>query len=67
MSTFFTSVFLNGTIDLQRKGLPFEPLHDKNNKTSVRPAKTQISLGLGLYSLSFGFLKKGFLLGKLCL
>ena len=23
-----------------------EPRHDKNNKTSVRPAKTQISLGI---------------------
>ena len=26
--------------------VPYEPRHDKNNKMSVRPAKTQISLGI---------------------
>ena len=25
---------------------PYEPWHDKTNKMSVRPAKTQISLGI---------------------
>ena len=25
---------------------PYEPRHDKTNKMSVRPAKTQISLGI---------------------
>ena len=37
-----TTVFLN-TVKLQ--GL-FEPPHDKTNKMTVRPAKTQISLGI---------------------
>ena len=26
--------------------LPYEPRHDKTNKVTVRPAKTQISLGI---------------------
>ena len=26
--------------------IPFEPRHDKTNKMAVRPAKTQISLGI---------------------
>ena len=29
----------------------FEPLHDKTNKMTVRPAKTQFSLGLSESSL----------------
>ena len=27
--------------------MSFEPPHDKTNKMTVRPAKTQISLGIG--------------------
>ena len=31
---------------IQKKKKSFEPRHDKTNKMSVRPAKTQISLGI---------------------
>ena len=41
-------VWLNGTnfLDTVFMQLSFEPRHDKSNKMSVRPAKTQISLGI---------------------
>ena len=32
--------------DLFKKNNTFEPRHDKTNKMSVRPVKTQISLGI---------------------
>ena len=33
-------------VDSMGLSIQFEPLHDKTNKISVRPAKTQISLGI---------------------
>ena len=31
---------------VKHKGIVVEPPHDKTNKVAVRPAKTQISLGI---------------------
>ena len=33
-------------LNFRKKVQLFEPRHDKTNKVSVRPAKTQISLGI---------------------
>ena len=41
-----TNIALRKTVPLRLKQNEFEPQHDKTNKMSVRPAKTQISLGI---------------------
>ena len=44
---FFFENILNGPYEwLMQRFCSFEPRHDKTNKVSVRPAKTQISLGV---------------------
>ena len=37
---------LDKDVELQKERIIYEPRHDKTNKMSVRPAKTQISLGV---------------------
>ena len=44
-STFFAKISFTGSYARCFNAL-FEPRHDKTNKMSVRPAKTQISLGI---------------------